>query len=126
MRKNLRENGILNIVVGLENNILLFIMDNKIEELFKWSNPKQAQKMAYKYLGKSADLYVSETKDKKYDIYDPVNDKWVSFGQLGYEDFTKHNDKERRKRYLDRATNIKGDWVSNPYSANNLSINILW
>ena len=105
---------------------MLFIMDNKIDELFKWSNPKQAQKMAYKYLGKSADLYVSEAKDKKYDIYDPVNDKWVSFGQLGYEDFTKHKDKERRKNYLNRATNIKGDWASNPYSANNLSIHILW
>ena len=105
---------------------MLFIMDNKIDELFKWSNPKQAQKKAYKYLGKKADLYVSETKDKKYDIYDPVNDKWVSFGQLGYEDFTKHKDKERRKNYLNRATNMNGDWKDNPYSANNLSINILW
>ena len=34
---------------------MLFIMDNKIDELFKWSNPKQAQKKAYKYLGKKAD-----------------------------------------------------------------------
>jgi hypothetical protein len=101
-------------------------MDNKIEELYKWSNPKQAQKMAEKYLGKDVELFVSETKDKKYDIYDPNLEKWVSFGQLGFEDFTKHKDKERRQRYLNRATNIKGDWKNNKYSPNNLSIHILW
>ena len=105
---------------------MLFIMDNKIDELFKWSNPKQAQKMAYKYLGKTADLYVSETKDKKYDIYDPVNNKWVSFGQLGYEDFTKHQDLKRLNNYLSRATKIKGNWKKDKYSPNNLAINLLW
>ena len=101
-------------------------MNNKIDELLKWSNPMKAQAMAEKWLGKDAELFVSLKDDKKYDVYDPINNKWVSFGQIGYEDFTKHNDKERRQRYLNRATNMKGDWVSNPYSANNLSINILW
>ena len=101
-------------------------MDNKIEELYKWSNPKQAQKKAEKYLGKDVELFVSETKDKKYDIYDPNLEKWISFGQLGFEDFTKHKDKERRQRYLNRATNIKGDWKNNKYSPNSLSMNILW
>lgn len=99
---------------------------NKIEEVMKWSNPEIAQKMAYKYLGKDADIYFSLKKDKKYDIYDPVNEKWVSFGQIGYEDFTKHKNKERRNNYLRRASNMKGDWKDNPYSANNLSIHILW
>lgn len=97
---------------------------NKIDELKKWSNPVIAQQMAEQYLGKDAELFISLKKDKKYDIYD--GEKWVSFGQIGYEDFTKHRDLERRKRYLKRATNMKGDWRDNKYSPNNLSIHILW
>jgi len=101
-------------------------MNNKIDELLKWSNPMKAQAMAEKWLGKDVELFVSLKDNKKYDVYDPINNKWVSFGQIGYEDFTKHNDKERRKRYLNRATNMKGDWRDNKYSPNNLSIHILW
>ena len=86
----------------------------------------KAQAMAEKWLGKDVELFVSLKDNKKYDVYDPINNKWVSFGQIGYEDFTKHNDKERRKRYLNRATNMKGDWRDNKYSPNNLSIHILW
>ena len=55
-----------------------------------------------------------------------ANHKWVHFGDIEYEDFTKHKDQERRKRYLSRAKNIKGDWKDNKYSSNNLSMNILW
>ena len=54
------------------------------------------------------------------------NNKWINFGQLGYEDFTKHKDNERRDRYLKRATHIKGNWKNDKYSPNNLSIHILW
>jgi hypothetical protein len=101
-------------------------MENKIEELFKYSNPEVAQKKAYAYLGKTAELFVSDKHDKKYDIYDPNLNKWISFGQMKYEDHTKHQDDTRRQRYLKRACNIKGNWKDNPYSPNNLSINILW
>ena len=45
---------------------------------------------------------------------------------MGYEDFLKHNDKSRQYNYLRRATNIKGNWKNNIYSANWLSIAILW
>jgi hypothetical protein len=101
-------------------------MENKIEELLKYSDPHLAQEKAYKYLGKTADLFVSDKKDKKYMIYDPNLNKWISFGQMQYEDFTKHNDKKRQERYLKRATNMKGNWKDNPYSPNNLAIHILW
>ena len=94
--------------------------------LLKYSNPRSAQKKAYKYLGKTAKLYPSNKKDKKYKIFDPKNQKWVNFGQLGYEDFTKHKNKNRRKNYLTRSKNIKGNWKTNKYSPNNLSIHILW
>lgn len=94
--------------------------------LYKYSNPRKAQKMAYKYLGKTAKLYPADKKDKKYKIWDPYHNKWVNFGQLGYEDYTKHKNKTRRKSYLSRSTKIKGDWKRNKYSPNNLSIHILW
>lgn len=67
----------------------------------------------------------STRKNKKYMIMNDEN-KYVHFGDSRYEDFTKHQDKERLKRYLDRATKIKGNWRKDKYSPNNLSINLLW
>ena len=96
------------------------------KKLRKYSNPEQAQKMAYRYLGKTAKLYPSSNREKKYDIYDTSHKKWIHFGQLGYEDFTKHRDLSRRRNYLTRSGKIRGNWKSNPYSANNLSRRILW
>jgi hypothetical protein len=97
-----------------------------MEELVKYSNPQLAQKRAFEYLGKSAVLYTSATKGKKYDIYDPNLEKWISFGSLGYADFTKHRDERRRQNYLNRSKGILGKWKDNPYSKNNLARNILW
>ena len=96
------------------------------KKLRKYSNPKIAQNRAYHYLGKTAKLYPSGNFVKKYKIYDHNNKKWIRFGQIGYEDYTKHKDKLRRKLYLNRATHINGNWKSNKYSANNLAIHILW
>jgi len=93
--------------------------------LMKYSNPTQAQKMAYKYLGKTAKIYPAKFPHK-YKIFDPKNNKWVNFGLQGYEDYTKHKDKKRRKNYLTRTAKMRGNWKNNPYSANNLSRNILW
>jgi len=95
-------------------------------DIYLYSNPVKAQEKAFKFLGKTAILYFSSRKDKKYQIYDPNHQKWVHFGQIGYEDYTKHRNYNRRKQYLNRATKIKGNWKSNPYSPNNLSIHILW
>lgn len=96
------------------------------KRLLKYSNPRTVQKKAYRYLGKTAKIYPSSRKDKKYQIFDPKHEKWVHFGQLGYEDYTKHKNKKRRKNYLTRSKNIKGEWKNNKYSPNNLSIHILW
>ena len=97
----------------------------KKDELYLYSNPIKAQKQAFKYLGKKAILYKSQNVNKKYAIIDPSGKK-IHFGQLGYEDFTKHNDKTRKENYLTRTAGMKGNWKNNPYSANNLSRNILW
>ncbi len=40
--------------------------------------------------------------------------------------FTKHQDLNRLKNYLSRATKIKGNWRKDKYSPNNLAINLLW
>lgn len=96
------------------------------QRLRKYSNPTKAQQRAYRYLGKTAKLFPAQKYDKKYRIYDKKHQKWINFGQLGYEDFTKHGDKTRRRNYLRRSRNIKGSWKENKYSPNNLSIHILW
>lgn len=99
---------------------------NKIEkddELYLYSNPKTAQKMAYKYLGKTAKLYKSTNPKKKYMILNPNNNKWVHFGQFGFEDATKHKDiiriikfKNRNKKWAD----------AEPYTAAYLSYYLIW
>jgi len=94
--------------------------------IYLYSNPRLAQKMAYKYLGKTAKLFPAINHEKKYSILDKKNNKWVNFGQMGYEDYTKHRDKSRRKNYLTRTKFMRGNWKKNKYSANNLSRNILW
>ena len=45
---------------------------------------------------------------------------------MGYSDFTKTHNEAKRKRYLARATKIKGNWKSNKFSPNNLAIHLLW
>lgn len=97
----------------------------KSNPLWKYSNPNIAQNQATRLLGKDAILYKSERKDKKYQILDPEGN-WVSFGQMGYEDFTKHRDQKRRENYLNRASKIKGEWRQNEYSPNALAMRILW
>jgi hypothetical protein len=96
------------------------------DEVYKFSNPKKVQELANKYLGKDVIIYRSINKAKKYMVYNPNTKKWVHFGQMGYEDFTKHKDPKRQKNYLTRTANIKGDWKDDKYSPNNLSRNLLW
>lgn len=96
------------------------------KKLRKYSTPRQAQRMAYKYLGKTAKLYPARNPQKKYSVFDPIHKKWISFGLIGYEDYTKHHDQQRRQNYLTRTKNMRGNWKNNKYSANNLSRNILW
>jgi hypothetical protein len=91
-----------------------------------FSNPSIALKNARKYLGKNVLLKLSDNQKKKYMVLNPDTKKWVHFGQMGYEDFTKHNDQKRRENYLKRTANMPGNWRTDPYSANNLSRNILW
>jgi hypothetical protein len=66
-------------------------------------------------------------------IYNPITEKFVHFGAMGYLDYTKYIQlydikiaNEHRRRYLKRALKIRGNWQNNPYSPNYLSILLLW
>ena len=91
----------------------------------KYSNPPQVYRLASKYLGKKAKIGLSTKKNKKYMVTTPEG-KIVHFGEMGYEDFTKHKNKTRRKNYLTRSRKIRGNWKTDKYSANNLAIHLLW
>ena len=52
---------------------------DKNNDLYKYSNPKNAQKNAYKLFGKSGILYKSTKSNKKYMIYDIFKNKYIHF-----------------------------------------------
>jgi hypothetical protein len=93
--------------------------------IWMFSDPRRAQAKAFEVYGPTAILMRSKTKDKKYSIISPEG-KIINFGQMDYEDYTKHRDPTRRLNYLNRSLKIKGGWKKNGYSPNNLSRNILW
>ena len=99
----------------------------KYEQLLKVSNPQKVIENAIRYFNDPyIELYLSTLKNKKYMIINKDNMKKVHFGHIDYQDFTKHNDLKRREAYLNRAYNIRGKWMDNKYSPNNLAINLLW
>ena len=97
-----------------------------MDDIKQYSNPKVVFRNAKKYLGKDVNIQLSNKPAKKYMILNPNTNKWVYFGQMGYEDYTKHKDEKRRENYLKRTANIRGNWKDNPYSSNMLSRKILW
>jgi hypothetical protein len=98
---------------------------NKSQEIKKWSNPIKVFKLAKGYLGKTAKIQLSSKKEKKYMVTTP-DGRHVHFGQMGYEDYTKHRNRTRRKNYLTRSAKIRGNWKEDKYSANNLARKLLW
>ena len=97
-----------------------------MDDIKQYSNPKVVFKNAKKYLGKDVNIQLSNKPAKKYMILNPNTNKWVYFGQIGFEDYTKHKDEKRRENNLKRTANIRGNWKDNPYSSNMLSRQILW
>lgn len=91
---------------------------DKFIELF--SNPKIVQEKAREY---GLEVVYSPRKGKKYRTVNPETNKFVDFGSIDYEDFTKHQDEKRRQLF--RTRNRK--WKDAPkYSASWLSYYILW
>jgi hypothetical protein len=97
----------------------------KNDPIWQVSNPTIVQKKAYENYGRDAIIYRSEAKNKKYSIRNPQG-RLINFGNIEYEDYTKHRNDERRQRYLKRSAGIKGNWKDDKYSPNNLSRLLLW
>jgi len=113
-------------IKNLSKQLLIKVKDiSKNDNLYKISNPKKAQKKAFDYLGSTAILYKSDKPNKKYKILNPNTNKYIHFGS-DMQDHLYHQNENRRHNYLKRSRNIKGNWKDDPYSPNNLSINILW
>ena len=93
----------------------------KLDELYKYSNPEEVNRLAMKlHLNP---VYESSRKDKKYMVFD--GNKMVHFGSFSpkYEDYTKHGDKKRRDNF--RKRNHR--WADAPrYSPAWLSWTLLW
>lgn len=91
-----------------------------MDVLKHYSNYSQVQRLAKHYnVGK---VYLSTRKDKKYMVESPEG-KMIHFGQLPYEDFTKHKDPVRRHNF--QVRNAK--WKHSPkYTPSWLSYYLLW
>jgi hypothetical protein len=116
-----------NVVSHLEGQGHGDVPANKIkktDELYKYSNPKKVQQNIKSHYGNLI-VYKSNNPKKKYMVQDDKG-KWVHFGAMGMQDFTKHLDPVRQTSYLKRATNIKGKWRENILSPNCLAILGLW
>ena len=90
-------------------------------ELYEYSDPEAVKEKAHK-LG-LGDVHESSRKDKKYMIYDPYVGRMVHFGQMNYEDYTKHKDEKRRQNFLNRNKAWKNRYL---YSPAYLSYTLLW
>ena len=95
------------------------MQSRKLEELRKFSDPEYVMEKA-KMMGLNP-VHESSRKDKKYMIFD--GRKMIHFGQMGYEDATKHQNLDRINRF--RKRNWK--WQFEPkYSPAYLSWFLLW
>ena len=96
-----------------------YILEGKDFDKFK----KNAKKLG------AVSLDYSKRKNNKYMATLPSGKK-IHFGSPKYEDFTIHKNKERRDKYLARATKIKNKkgelTYTNPESSNYWSIKLLW
>jgi hypothetical protein len=92
------------------------------EDIDLYSNPKIVYQKAKSIFGNNIDIKLSTRKDKKYMILNDDN-KWVHFGEMGYEDYTKHNDIERLINFKKRKSKWKN---ANKYSPAFLSYFLLW
>lgn len=131
-KNNLKKQIELKQIIKGDRNLPAFQKKNDIT-FNEWKNniqnvsdPKKALINAKKYLGSNVILDWSDKPKYKFKVFDTNKNKWVYFGSMQYQDYLKHNDEIRKKNYLLRSGNMKGNWKDNKYSANNLSRNILW
>ena len=96
-------------------------LDKKLEELSALSDYREVFIIGKKL--KLGEIYPSTRKNSKYMIWNPYKDKYTHFGSMKYQDYTLHENKERRDKF--RIRNKK--WAdAEIYSPAFLSYYILW
>jgi hypothetical protein len=96
-------------------------MTNKTLTIQEYSNPALVLQRAEDLFGPNVILKLSTRKNKKYMIY--LNNHWIHFGEMFYEDYTKHLDEDRRELF--RTRNY--DWINRNYDTPAfLSYVLLW
>jgi hypothetical protein len=76
---------------------------------------------------KTYTLYPPDNSTKKYKVYvvsDSGRIKKIQFGAAGMSDYTKHKDKERKERYINRHKK-RENW-NDPTTAGFWSLWVLW
>ena len=92
-----------------------------MKDIYKFSDPQKVFNKAKRLYGNDIDIKLSTRQDKKYMI--KHNNKWVHFGQIGYSDFTKTNDQDKKRHFQQR----NHEWKNKPkYSPAYLSYHLLW
>lgn len=99
-----------------------FQSDGTMHSLTEYSDPNQVLRLARRYVGKDVVIQPSTRAGKKYMIQKP-DGKWVHFGAMGYEDFTKHRDLNRRRLF---HTRNKRWATADKWSPAYLSFYLLW
>ena len=84
----------------------MFDIKKKYDDLLLYSDPQEVDRKAEEIFGTNFyELDLSRQKNKKYRIRFNINGiwtKWINFGQMNYEDYTRHKDKKRRENFLNR------------------------
>ena len=97
-------------------------INDKLKKVERVSNIKKVLKNMKKY-NIASDLYISNRKNNKFCVINPNTNKKIHFGNINYQDYTYHQDKERLRKFKIRNNN----WATAPkYSASYLSYWILW
>lgn len=98
------------------------------EETVDTTQTKNVVSGKYLKLGATA-FHYSKRKNSKY-VVTLKDGKKIQFGNPKYADYLIHDDEERQKKYLARATKIKNKQgeltADNPEPANYWSIKLLW
>ena len=99
------------------------LKSKNIEMIEDFSNSMIVFQNAKRLFGNNVIIQLSTKKTKKYMLFNPYTNKWIHFGQMGFEDFTKHNDIKRRNKFRIRNKRWENE---NPYSPAFLSYHLLW
>lgn len=76
------------------------LMENKYKEILKFSNPEEVYRKAKIIFGNSVIVGLSTRKKKKYML--SYGGRVYHFGEMGYEDYTFHQDEMRREKFRNR------------------------